>query len=63
MSGTVVPHEYCTEHDQPLEWCRHDRCGAPSGNADVTGVHCELPAGHRGDHECMVLVTWPDEAP
>jgi hypothetical protein len=19
-----LPHPYCTEHDQPLEWCAHD---------------------------------------
>jgi hypothetical protein len=36
-------------------------CSAPSKNADETGIYCELPEGHDGDHEAMIPVTWHDE--
>lgn len=36
-------------------------CAHPSENADVTGIYCELPEGHKGDHEALVPYTWKDE--
>lgn len=37
------------------------RCGAPSENADVTRIYCELPEGHTGNHEATMTITWSDE--
>jgi hypothetical protein len=37
------------------------RCSAPSENADVTGIYCELPEGHEGPHEAMVPYLWTDD--
>jgi hypothetical protein len=37
------------------------RCNAPSEDADETGLYCELPVGHRGDHETWVPYQWPRE--
>ncbi len=34
-------------------------CGAPHENADLTGLYCQLPEGHSGEHECLVPITWP----
>ena len=36
-------------------------CSAPSENADVTGIYCELPEGHTGNHEATTIMTWSDE--
>lgn len=35
-------------------------CSAPHESADVTGIYCELPEGHRGPHEAMRPVVWYD---
>jgi hypothetical protein len=35
-------------------------CSVPSENADVTGIYCELPEGHTGDHEAMMVITWSE---
>lgn len=37
-------------------------CSAPSESADVTGIYCELPEGHTGDHEATTVITWSDDA-
>jgi len=37
-------------------------CSEPSENADVTGIYCELPEGHRGDHEATMVITWTTDA-
>jgi hypothetical protein len=37
-------------------------CDSPSENADVTGMCCELPQGHIGDHEATMTITWSDGA-
>jgi hypothetical protein len=36
-------------------------CGAAHESADVTGIYCELPQGHPGDHEAMRPVIWGDD--
>ena len=37
-------------------------CGYPSENAYMTGIYCELPEGHAGDHEAVTAITWNDGA-
>ena len=33
-------------------------CTAAHESADVTGIYCELPEGHAGDHEATMVMTW-----
>lgn len=44
------PHPYCTVHDQPLDWCKHE---APSR---------EIPV-RRGDAAILAVLAQDDERP
>ena len=35
-------------------------CGAPYQDADVTGLYCNAPEGHDGDHEAVTYIYWSD---
>ena len=35
-------------------------CRYPHESSDVTGMCCELPEGHTGDHEAVTVISWPD---
>ena len=36
-------------------------CGAKHESHDLTGIRCELRPGHRGDHQVLYPLTWPNE--
>ncbi len=36
-------------------------CCALYENYDETGMMCDLPAGHEGDHEASMTVSWPQD--
>jgi hypothetical protein len=37
-----------------------ETCNYPHESSDVTGISCELPEGHKGEHESVQVISWPD---
>ncbi|HMD23780.1 MAG TPA: hypothetical protein VKH61_06740 [Streptosporangiaceae bacterium] len=40
----------------------YEPCEAPDLSFDLTGIYCERPAGHRGDHGANIWFSWSADA-
>ncbi len=56
------PHPYCTEHDQPLDWCAHPApaaCYRSVTGVMVHGPGCQHDDGTREPDEPLVRTVPP----